>query len=68
MARLSTGVYALVVIGGVSRRIIDTERIYDFLVEKGVEQFLAADASSWAELAVVGETYNVKEFDIYMEE
>lgn len=65
--KFTDGVKALVVIGGKKNLCSDSMEVYYFLYDNGIEHDLAADAQGWAKFACVNETYNEKEFDIYMQ-
>ena len=61
------GVKALVVFGRAKRFCYNPFQVYDFLIENGVARETAFDARIWAQTADIGETYNEKNFDIYIE-
>lgn len=61
------GVKALVVFGRAKRFCYNPFQIYNFLIENGVAWEIAFDARTWAQAANIGETYNEKNFDIYIE-
>lgn len=61
------GVKAVVVAKGRKKICNNSEQVFDYLIKMDIPHELSVDASSWTELASVGETYNETDFDIYME-
>jgi hypothetical protein len=43
------------------------ETIYSVLTFYGIDEITAIDCACWAEYAVVDETYNTEELDVYVE-
>lgn len=60
------GVVAIVVIRGKKKICNNSQAVYELLCNYGIPHEISQNASSWTELAVVDETYNEDEFDIYM--
>lgn len=60
-------VKALVVFGRAKRFCYNSFQVYNFLIKNGVAWETAFDAKAWTQAANIGETYNEKSFDIYIE-
>lgn len=59
----------IVVNNGMKRKkkCASAREVYDFLTQCGIYHDTASDAYRWSEQAEADETYNEKQFDIYME-
>ena len=44
------------------------ETVYDVLTKHGINDDIAIDCASWCEIATYGESYNMKNFDVYIGE
>lgn len=42
--------------------------IYDILTRYGIDNETAIDCANWCELAVVGDSYNTENLDVYIED
>ena len=44
------------------------ESIYNTLTAWGIDEEIAIDCASWGELAGIGESYNMDDFDLYIDD
>lgn len=44
------------------------DTIYTILTHYGIDTETAIDCACWCELAIIGDSYNTDEFDVYVEE
>lgn len=44
------------------------ESIYNALTAWGIDEEIAIDCASWGELAGIGESYNMDDFDLYIDD
>lgn len=44
------------------------ESIYNTLTAWGIDEEIAIDCASWGELAGIGESYNIDDFDLYIDD
>lgn len=42
--------------------------VYNTLMDYGIDEKLAIDCASWAEIADYGDSYNERDFDVYIED
>lgn len=44
------------------------ESIYNTLAAWGIDEEIAIDCASWGEIAEIGESYNMDDFDLYIDD